>query len=144
MNESHSSTVLESTRSPKEGAKIRANDLSSGVPSKRAKLAESVDDEAATMSILAKKMEERSKRPTVDVFDLASDVELDKEPDRRAARRAGFDPYEMMDMEKQYFPEYVLYSVDYITTRNFILMKWKEKPDVFLTWDTISRGIVVR
>lgn len=128
----------------KEAAKGRALELTPPGPSKRPKLVELSDDETNGTSIRLQKIEAISKRPAVDVFDLESDVELDKEDDHRAARRAGFDPYEMMPVEQEYFPEYVPYSADYVNTRNFILMKWKEKPDTFLTWDTVSRGLAVR
>lgn len=131
-------------RVAKEANKVRATEHSTVAPAKRAKLAETPDDSPAPTSILLKKQLEIRKRPPVDVFDSGTDVELDKDDERRAARRAGFDPYEMMDVEKQYFPEYIMYSADYVSTRNFILMKWKERPDTFLPWETVSRGLAVR
>lgn len=131
-------------RAAKEANKVRATEPTSVTPAKRTKLSETPDDGSSSDSVRLKKKQEISKRPPVDVFDSGTDVELDKDDERRAARRAGFDPYEMMDVEKQYFPEYIPYSADYVSTRNFILMKWKERPNTFLPWETVSRGLAVR
>jgi len=83
-------------------------------------------------------------RAEVSEYSETSDSSDDEAEDHRAAIRAGFDPTQMEDFEKQYFPEYVPYESDFINARNFILMMWKRKPTRFLPWSKISAGLSVR
>lgn len=54
-----------------------------------------------------------------------------------AAERAGFLPFEMEPFEQSYFPEYLDYETDYVSTRNKILALWKANQSSFLPWETV-------
>ena len=71
------------------------------------------------------------------------EIDLDG-PDIRAARRAGFHPHRMTDIERSVFPEYLQYEDDYVLTRNFILMAWKQKSSNFMSWNSVYRRMTVR
>lgn len=73
-----------------------------------------------------------------------SDSDDDEAEDHVAAIRAGFNPTEMEEHEKQYFPEYVPYETDYVYARNYILMLWKRKPGQFLSWSMVTPNMAVR
>ncbi|XP_049848216.1 uncharacterized protein LOC126313304 [Schistocerca gregaria] len=64
-------------------------------------------------------------------LDIAND-ERDRQ-DNEAAELADFNPYEMEEFEKAYFPEYVECECDYTEARNSILGLWKRNPFKFLT-----------
>lgn len=71
------------------------------------------------------------------------EIDLDG-PDIRAARRAGFHPHRMTDVERTVFPEYLQYEDDYVLTRNFLLMAWKQKSGSFMSWNSVYRRMTVR
>lgn len=122
----------------------RSNPLPSLPSAKRSKLIETSDYQHREHSILDSATQLARQRPIVDEYVESSESDEEIAEDKLAALRAGFDPDEMEDFEKEYFPEYVSCAQDYITARNFILYQWKKSPTRVLTWKEVSRNISVR
>lgn len=90
-------------------------------------------------------LKNRSKRFKKTDYDEESEEEANEDGIiRDLVKRAGFDPDEMMEKEKELFPNYVdKYQNYYLNMRNLILTRWKQDVHKMLTLERAQEGVKV-